>query len=125
HLRSCGTCNGRGGQGGEPWPQCGGRGQGRRVQQCIFGQFVNVSTCPRCGGEGRVLRERCKTCGGAGRVPDTATVSVKVPAGVAGGNFIPLRGLGDAGVRGGPPGDLIVIIEEQEHAVFDRDGSDL
>ncbi len=125
HLKTCGTCNGRGGQGEETCPQCRGRGQVRRVQQSIFGQFVNVSTCPRCGGEGTVLRERCKTCGGEGRVTDTATVSVKVPAGVANGNFIPLRGLGDAGVRGGPPGDLIVIIEEKEHPVFDRDGSDL
>jgi molecular chaperone DnaJ len=97
----------------------------RRVQQSIFGQFVNVSTCPQCGGEGRTVRDRCKTCGGDGRAPDTETITVKVPAGVANGNFIPMRGLGDAGPRGGPSGDLIVLIEEKEHAVFDRDGSDL
>ena len=76
HLKTCGTCNGRGGQGEETCPQCRGRGQVRRVQQSIFGQFVNVSTCPRCGGEGTVLRERCKTCGGEGRLSDSATVSV-------------------------------------------------
>jgi molecular chaperone DnaJ len=125
HLKTCATCEGRGGKGEEVCPQCRGRGQVRRVQQSIFGQFVNVSTCPQCGGEGRTVRERCKTCGGEGRVPDTETITVRVPAGVADGNFIPMRGLGDAGPRGGSPGDLIVIIEEREHPVFDRDGSDL
>ncbi len=64
-------------------------------------------------------------CGGEGRVPDTETITVKVPAGVASGNFIPMRGLGDAGPRGGPSGDLILLIEEKEHAVFDREGSNL
>ena len=83
------------------------------------------ATCPRCDGEGRVVRERCKTCGGEGTVTETDTLSVKVPAGVANGNFIPLRGMGDAGPRGGPAGDLIVLIEEKPHAVFERAGSDL
>ncbi len=125
HLRVCETCGGKGGSGESTCPQCQGRGQVRRVQQSIFGQFVNVSTCPRCGGEGRVLRERCRTCGGEGRVSETDTIAVKVPAGVASGNFIPLRGMGDAGLRGGPAGDLIVLIEEKPHPVFDRDGDDL
>ena len=125
HLRTCGTCHGRGGSGESVCTQCQGRGQVRRVQQSIFGQFVNVSTCPRCGGEGRVVRERCPDCGGEGRVSSTETISVKVPRGVASGNFIPLRGLGDAGPRGGPAGDLIVLIEEKPHPVFDRDGDDL
>jgi molecular chaperone DnaJ len=97
----------------------------RRVQQSIFGQFVNVSTCPRCSGEGRVVRERCRTCGGEGRLSETDTIAVKVPRGVASGNFIPLRGMGDAGPRGGPTGDLIVLIEEKPHPVFYRDGDDL
>jgi molecular chaperone DnaJ len=97
----------------------------RRVQQSIFGQFVNVSTCPQCGGEGRVVRERCADCGGEGRVSETETIAVKVPRGVASGNFIPLRGMGDAGPRGGPAGDLVVLIEEKPHAVFDREGDDL
>src|SRR4029077_16770488 len=94
-------------------------------QQSIFGQFVNVSTCPQCGGDGRTLRERCPTCHGDGRVSETETVAVKVPPGVASGNFIPLRGMGDAGPRGGPAGDLIVLIEEKPHPVFQRDGDDL
>jgi molecular chaperone DnaJ len=125
HLKTCETCSGRGGQGEETCPQCHGRGQVRRVQQSIFGQFVNVAPCPQCGGEGRTYRERCKVCRGEGRVSDSPTVSVKIPAGVAEGNFIPLRGLGDAGVRGGPAGDLIVIIEEKSHPLFERHGSDL
>jgi molecular chaperone DnaJ len=125
HLRACGTCAGRGGKGETPCTQCQGRGQVRRVQQSIFGQFVNISACPKCEGVGKVFREPCATCQGDGRVHETETVSVQVPPGVANGNFIPLRGLGDAGVRGGAAGDLIVLIEEKEHEVFDRDGDDL
>jgi molecular chaperone DnaJ len=125
HLRSCGTCKGRGGTGESTCTQCQGRGQVRRVQQSIFGQFVNVSTCPQCGGDGHVVRERCRECKGEGRLSESDTLSVKVPRGVASGNFIPLRGMGDAGPRGGPAGDLIVLIEEKPHAVFDRDGDDL
>lgn len=125
HLRPCETCQGRGGAGESKCPQCDGRGQVRRVQQSIFGQFVNVSACPQCNGEGRTVRERCRDCGGEGRVPATETIAVNVPAGVASGNFIPLRGMGDAGPRGGPVGDLVVLIEEKPHAVFDRDGDDL
>ncbi|MGH7742033.1 MAG: molecular chaperone DnaJ [Candidatus Eiseniibacteriota bacterium] len=125
HLRTCATCGGRGGTGESECPQCHGRGQVRQVQQTVFGQFVNVGVCPRCRGEGRVVRDRCKTCGGEGTVTETNTLSVKVPPGVANGNFIPLRGMGDAGPRGGPAGDLIVVIEEKAHSVFEREGSDL
>jgi molecular chaperone DnaJ len=125
HLRPCAACGGRGGTGESACAQCNGRGQVRRVQQSVFGQFVNVSACPQCGGEGRTVKERCRECGGEGRAPVTETIAVRVPAGVAGGNFIPLRGMGDAGPRGGPAGDLVVIIEEKPHAVFDREGDDL
>jgi len=125
HLKRCETCRGRGGQGESTCPQCKGRGQVRRVQQTMFGQFVNVSACPRCEGEGSIVAEPCGTCGGDGRVSDTETVAVKVPAGVASGNYIPLRGLGDAGVRGGPAGDLVVLIEEKEHDLFERHGDHL
>jgi molecular chaperone DnaJ len=125
HLKPCETCKGRGGEGEVTCAQCGGRGQVRRVTQSLFGQFVNVSTCPRCNGVGHTVRDVCKTCEGDGRVSDTDTISVKVPAGVSAGNFIPLRGMGDAGPRAGPAGDLIVLIEEKAHAVFDRDGDDL
>src|SRR5439155_19724453 len=89
------------------------------------GQFVNISTCPRCGGDGRVFKAPCKTCGGDGRTSETETIAVKVPAGVSNGNFIPLRGMGDAGPRGGPAGDLIVLIEERPHPLFLRVDDDL
>ena len=125
HMKKCETCNGRGGQGESVCPQCQGRGQVRRVQQTVFGQFVNVSACPRCEGEGQIVAQPCKTCGGDGRKSASDTVSVKVPAGVAAGNYIPLRGLGDAGVRGGPAGDLVVLIEEKQHELFERHGDDL
>jgi molecular chaperone DnaJ len=125
HLRACKTCKGRGGEGESTCPQCEGRGQVRHVQQTIFGQFVNVGTCSRCDGTGRVVRERCKVCGGDGVTAESETLSVKVPAGVASGNFIPLRGMGDAGPRGGAAGDLIVLIEEKPHALFEREGDDL
>lgn len=125
HLKRCGTCNGRGGEGETRCGECQGRGQIRRVQQSVFGQFVNIVPCPRCGGEGSTLRDLCKTCEGDGRVSETETISVKVPPGVRNGNYIPLRGMGDAGPRGGPSGDLVVLIEEKDHAVFERDGDDL
>jgi molecular chaperone DnaJ len=125
HLKPCQTCSGRGGQGEVKCAQCDGRGQVRRVTQSLFGQFVNIATCPRCGGRGNTLKETCKACGGDGLLSETETIAVRVPRGVSAGNFIPLHGLGDHGPRGGPPGDLIVLIEEKPHAVFDRDGDDL
>ena len=125
HQKPCATCKGKGGVGETTCAQCQGRGQVRRVQQSIFGQFVNISPCPKCEGTGKTVRDPCKACDGDGRVSETETIAVKVPPGVSEGNFIPLRGLGDAGLRGGQAGDLIVIIEEKEHAVFDRDGDDL
>ena len=125
HLKRCSTCHGKGGSGEQQCTQCQGRGQVRRVQQSVFGQFVNVSTCPRCDGAGQIFKDPCPTFHGDGRVQETETITVKVPAGVSSGNFIPLRGLGDAGPRGGTAGDLIVIIEEKEHALFEREGNDL
>lgn len=125
HLKRCDTCEGKGGKGEQTCAQCQGRGQVRRVQQTMFGQFVNVAACPKCEGEGSTVSQPCKTCHGDGRVSETETVSVKVPAGVANGNYIPLRGLGDAGRRGGAAGDLIVLIEEKPHDVFERHADDL
>ena len=105
--------------------QCDGRGQVRQVQPSMFGQFVNIGPCGRCHGSGTIIEKPCLKCRGEGRLVDASTVTVDVPAGVAEGNYIPLRGLGDAGPRGGPAGDLQVHIEEKEHEVFERDGDDL
>jgi molecular chaperone DnaJ len=123
----CETCQGSGAQKGgkKTCAQCGGRGQVRQVQQSFFGQFVNVGTCPPCKGRGEIIETPCLKCRGEGRITDASTVVVDVPAGVAQDNYIPLRGLGDAGPNGGPTGDLQVLIEEKPHDVFARDGSDL
>jgi molecular chaperone DnaJ len=91
----------------------------------MFGQFVNITTCQNCNGEGRVVKEPCRTCSGDGRVQGEATIKVQIPAGVSEGNYIPLRGEGNVGKRGGPAGDIIVVIEEQEHAHLIRHGDDV
>jgi molecular chaperone DnaJ len=87
----------------------------------MFGQFVNIAACPTCNGEGRIVKDKCSTCHGDGRVQGEATIKVNIPAGVMEGNYIPLRGQGNAGLRGGAAGDLLVVIEEAEHEFFTRE----
>ncbi|MBI4365170.1 MAG: molecular chaperone DnaJ [Candidatus Latescibacteria bacterium] len=128
HMKACGVCHGTGAKAGtsrHTCKVCGGSGQVRVVQRSIFGQMISVTTCDRCRGEGTVVESPCPECGGEGRVRAQDEVTIRVPAGVTTGNYIPLRGLGDAGLRGGPPGDLIAHIEETEHPLFARDGDDL
>ncbi|HYJ32053.1 MAG TPA: molecular chaperone DnaJ [Candidatus Binatia bacterium] len=128
HLRVCKTCKGTGAKEGTSritCPKCHGSGQIRQVQRSIFGQLINVSTCDRCHGEGTIVENPCPVCHGEGRVREQSEIAIKVPAGVSSGNFIPLPGMGDAGPRGGPAGDLIAHIEEIEHPLFARDGDDL
>ena len=91
----------------------------------MFGQFVNISTCPTCEGEGRIIKEPCTTCNGEGRVHGESTIKVNVPAGVSEGNYIPLHGQGNAGRHGGPAGDLLVVLEEEPHPYFTRNGDDI
>lgn len=126
--KKCDVCHGSGakpGSGNSTCPQCRGSGELRQVSRSMFGQFVNITTCPTCGGEGRVVRDPCTTCHGEGRTPGETTIKVNVPAGVSDGNYIPLQGQGNAGQRGGPAGDLIVLIEEQPHQYFTRNGDDI
>ncbi len=104
---------------------CNGQGEVRQVTRSPFGQFVNVVVCQNCGGEGKVVEQPCPTCKGDGRISGESCVTVQVPAGVAEGNYIPLRGQGNAGYRGGPAGDLLVVLEEQPHPHFLRHGDDL
>jgi len=106
-------------------PVCHGSGEIRQVSQSLFGQMVNVSTCPRCHGEGQIIENPCHSCHGEGRVSGSKTIEINVPAGVANGNYIPLRGEGNAGIRGGQAGDLIVYIEEIPHKIFERNGDDV
>jgi molecular chaperone DnaJ len=104
---------------------CGGVGQIKQVQRSLFGQFVNVSDCYRCNGEGQVVKDPCRECNGTGTVRGSETVAVRIPAGVATGNYITINGGGDAGERGGPKGNLYVIIEETTHDLFERHGNDI
>ncbi len=124
----CQTCNGSGaksGSGSSNCPTCGGTGEIRRATRTMFGQFVNIVQCTTCGGSGKIIKDPCPTCGGAGRVNGESTLKVKIPAGVGDGNYLTLRGEGNAGRRGGPAGDLIVVIEEVQHQHFKRDGDDI
>jgi molecular chaperone DnaJ len=124
----CETCHGSGaaaGGGAKRCEQCQGAGQVRRVQRTLLGQFVNVVTCPQCHGEGQVISTPCNQCNGTGTVRGTETVKVKIPAGVTGGNYLTLKGQGDAGQRGAPAGDVYVVIEEKDHPIFERHGDDL
>jgi molecular chaperone DnaJ len=127
-LRTCQTCKGSGAKPGtqrQTCPTCKGSGEIRQVSRSIFGNFVNITTCGTCGGEGTVLSERCPECMGEGLVRGETTISVNVPAGVKTGNYLHLRGQGNAGPRGGPAGDIIVMIEEKEHEFFERQRDDV
>lgn len=127
-FRACKVCGGSGAKSGEGvsvCPRCEGKGQVRHVHGSFFGQMVSVSTCPQCKGEGQVITAPCTECGGEGRTKVQETIKVKVPAGVKSGNYIPIRGEGDVGPRGGPAGDLLVLIEEKPHEYFQRRGDDI
>jgi molecular chaperone DnaJ len=124
----CETCGGSGakrGKGATPCGKCGGSGEVRRAQRSIFGQFVSVSPCPTCAGEGRIITDPCEICRGDGRMRADRVVSVDVPPGVSSQNYITLRGQGHAGPRGGPAGDLIVMLEVEDDDRFERHGDDL
>lgn len=126
-LQTCKACGGKGSAKGEPGrcPVCGGTGEIRQAQRSIFGQFVSVHSCPRCGGEGTIVTDPCRVCDGEGRVREDRRIKVKIPAGVETGNYLTLRGEGNVGPRGGPPGDLLVVVEVERHEVFDRHGDDV
>jgi len=126
---SCETCQGSGAEGGSSGystcSTCNGLGEIRQARQTVFGQFVNVQTCPACLGEGQVIQQKCGTCSGEGRVRGEETITVSVPAGVMEGNYLSMRGAGNAGIRGGSPGELRIEIEELPNEDFVRDGLDL
>ena len=126
--KPCDTCRGTGAKAGHSLTTCSvcnGAGEIRQVSRSVFGQFVNIATCQNCEGEGKVVKEPCMTCKGDGRVQGESTIKVNIPGGVAEGNYIPLRGEGNVGRRGGAPGDIIVVIEEEAHPLFTRNGDDV
>lgn len=123
-VATCGDCKGTGSaDGGKPekCPDCGGAGRVRAQQ----GFFTIERTCQTCNGAGTIIKSPCKTCGGAGRVRGDKTVQISIPAGIAEGQRIRLGGEGEAGVRGGPAGDLFVLINIKPHKFFRREGSNL
>jgi molecular chaperone DnaJ len=101
---------------------CGGSGQVRKVTNTFLGQMQTVTTCPTCGGEGTTVTHKCTTCKGEGRVYGEETVTIDIPGGVQEGMQLNLSGKGNAGERGGSPGDLIILIEEEAHEHLQRDG---
>lgn len=123
----CTECGGSGSKSGktDTCQTCHGAGEVRQTSKTMFGQFVNIATCPTCGGEGRVVKDRCTSCYGEGIKQGEVTVKITVPAGVQDGNYLTLRGQGNAGPRGGSSGDLVVIIEEKPHELFKRNGDDV
>jgi molecular chaperone DnaJ len=125
---ACSTCGGTGARkDSEPvtCDTCGGSGQIKQVQRSLLGQFINVTDCHRCKGEGVVIQDPCPDCRGSGRVRGSEKVSVKIPAGVASGNYITISGSGDIGERNGPAGNLYIVIEEAEEELFERHGNDI
>lgn len=128
HLETCEVCTGTGAKLGSKMricSTCGGRGQVMRTEQTPFGLFSQVSLCPNCGGEGEVISEYCRKCSGEGRVRVRKNIKVKVPPGVSTGSILRVAGEGDAGPRGGPPGDLFVYLDVEEIAGIQRDGINL
>jgi molecular chaperone DnaJ len=122
-FERCSECAGAGGKGKETCGTCGGRGQVQRRASSFLGQFVQVQPCPDCGGSGERVREICSVCSGEGRIRKPRTLKVRIPAGVAAGNYLPLHGEGHFGPGGN--GDVLVQFEEKEHQLFLRQGDDI
>ena len=124
----CPDCGGKGAKNAsdiQTCPDCHGTGQVQRVSNSFFGQTVTYSTCPRCGGERKIIKNPCRTCGGSGLVRKKATVKVTIPAGVEDGMQLSVRGAGHAAKNNGTNGDLLVVIEEIPHSQLKRDGQNL
>lgn len=127
-TESCDTCHGSGAKPGtrpETCSVCRGTGQQEVVQNTPFGRMVNRRACSNCGGTGRVIKDKCGTCHGAGKVKKQRKINVRIPAGVDDGAQIRLSGEGEGGMKGGPAGDLYIVIRVKSHEFFDREGDDI
>ncbi|KAM0006538.1 putative Heat shock protein DnaJ, cysteine-rich [Helianthus debilis subsp. tardiflorus] len=128
HLETCDACTGTGAKVGSKMricSTCGGRGQVMRTEQTPFGMFSQVSVCPNCNGNGEMVSEYCRKCSGEGRVRVKKDIKVKIPPGVSKGSILRVTGEGDAGPKGGPPGDLYVYLDVEEIPEIQRDGINL
>lgn len=127
-IEFCPACHGVGSEPGtnpETCPDCRGTGQVKKVQQSIFGRFTQVAECSRCGGSGNVINNPCSQCKGKGRIKVKRKIEVKIPAGIDDGQRLRMDGQGNAGLYGGPSGDLYVTFSVKPHNIFHRDGSDI
>lgn len=128
HLETCQVCKGSGarpGTGSRTCSTCSGSGQVRRATRTPFGTFAQVSVCPTCEGAGEVIEEKCDACNGAGRKQETKKLKITIPAGVDNGVKLRVSREGDAGLRGGPPGDLFVYLTVESDSEFQREGIDI
>jgi len=128
HLETCQTCKGSGarpGTGSRTCTTCNGTGQVRRATRTPFGTFAQVSVCPTCDGAGEVIEEKCDVCGGSGRRQETKKLKITIPAGVDNGMKLRVAREGDAGLKGGPPGDLFVYLTVENDGEFQREGNDI
>ncbi|GAA0295764.1 molecular chaperone DnaJ [Gracilibacillus halotolerans] len=125
---SCDTCHGSGAKPGtsaDTCHHCNGSGQLNVEQQTPFGRVVNRRVCHHCQGSGKLIKEKCTTCAGAGKVKKRKKISIKIPAGIHDGQQIRVTGQGEAGVNGGPAGDLFVVVQVKEHEFYERDGDNI
>ncbi|MDX2196014.1 MAG: molecular chaperone DnaJ [Cytophagales bacterium] len=125
---SCRACGGNGAKNGSSHkncPTCNGSGQVRRVVNTMLGQMMSATTCSTCQGEGKIVIERCEVCAGEGRTLDEEIISVKIPAGVAEGMQLSMNGKGNVPQRGGYPGDLLIVVEEEENELLKREGNNI
>jgi molecular chaperone DnaJ len=124
---ACDGCSGSGAQGGgfDTCGTCHGQGRVTRIQNTILGQMQTAATCPTCSGEGKTIKNKCTKCYGDGVVKEEEVVEINIPSGVSNEMQLSVRGKGNAGARNGVAGDLIVLVEEEEHEVLKRDGANL
>jgi molecular chaperone DnaJ len=127
-VEQCETCHGTGcadGESPETCPDCRGSGTVRQQQRTPFGVVSSTTTCPKCGGTGKIITKPCSSCHGSGTKRVQRKISVNIPAGIADGQSVSLRGQGNAGRNGGPSGDLLVAIRVQPSDIFEREGDDI
>ncbi|MBR5504890.1 MAG: molecular chaperone DnaJ [Clostridia bacterium] len=127
-IEECEECHGSGAKSAsdkQTCPHCKGTGQIKSVQNTMFGQMINTQVCGHCRGEGTIIKNPCAKCNGKGKVKRAKNIEVDIPAGINAGETVSYRGLGNAGSKGGPSGDLLVTVSIKRHSVFTRTGYDV